>query len=108
MLSGPFVPDANYTLGVTLNIGCLANGPPPDRFFITRNDEIIDERFDQLHYDTQTSQHLIQYVIPSLSPDDFGVYICTYVTPVFSGGSRSNSISIGGMRFSVSFVIYYL
>ena len=96
-LSGPFIPDANYTIGVTLNVGCLANGPPPDQFFMTRNGVVIDDSYNTIEYSASSGQFFIQHPIPSLSPDDYGVYTCTYVIPVFSGGSRSNSIPLGGM-----------
>ena len=111
-LTGPFIPDANYTNGATLNVGCLANGPPPDQFFMTRNGVVVDDSYDAIVYNTEASQHFIQHTITSLSPADYGVYTCTYMIPVFIGGSRSNSIPLGGklceLFFASSYVCYCL
>jgi len=107
-LSGPFIPDANFTNGVTLNVGCLATGPPPDQFFMTRNGVIVDESYDVITHNTEASQHFIQHMIPSLGPADYGVYTCIYMIPVFNGGSRSNSISLGGtsLKLYVNYMVY--
>ena len=75
----------------------MANGPQPDRFYMTRNGVVIDDSYNTIEYSNSSGNFSIQHAIQSLSPDDYGVYECTYMIPVFSGGSRSNSISLGGM-----------
>ena len=76
-------------------IGCLADGVPPDQFFLSKDGVVINSNYmvdiDSVN-ETQYSA-IIQHNITSLEVADYGVYECTYTSPV---QTISNSIRISG------------
>jgi len=70
---------------------------PPDQFFLSKDDIVINSNYIVEYYNESVYSAFIQHNITSLQVADFGVYRCTYVSPV---QSISNSLRLGGMCVS--------
>lgn len=63
-------------------IGCLADGVPPDQFFLTKDDVVINSNYVVESVNQSQYRAFIQHNITSLEATDYGVYGCIYVSPV--------------------------
>ena len=94
-LFGPIINGSDIVLNKPVLIGCLADGVPPDQFFLSRDGVVINSSYmvdSDIVNDTQYSA-TIQHNITSLQVSDYGVYECIYTSPV---QTISNSIRLGG------------
>ena len=94
-LFGPVINGSDIILNKPVLIGCLADSVPPDQFFLSLDGVVINSNYlvdsDAVN-ETQYSA-IIQHNITSLRATDYGVYGCTYASPV---QTISNSIRLGG------------
>lgn len=94
-LFGPVINGSDVALNNPVVIGCLADGVPPDVFYMSKDGVVINSNYmveNGSVNDTRYSASL-QHNIISLEEVDFGVYECIYISPV---QTISNSLRLGG------------
>lgn len=81
-LTGPVANATVIALNNPVIIGCLADGVPPDKFFLSKDDVVINSNYIvQIANEAQYSA-IIQHNITSLQEADYGVYTCIYASPI--------------------------
>lgn len=98
-LFGPVINGSDVALQRPVSIGCLADGVPPDQFFLSKDGVVINSNYvvetdsvNETYYSA-----FIQHEIVSLQETDYGVYECTYLTPV---DTITSSSLLGGTELA--------
>ena len=68
---------------------------PPDQFFLSKDGVVINSNYTVENDAVNETQYsaIIQHNITTLEVTDYGVYECTYASPV---QTISNSLRLGG------------